>query len=246
MVPRFRTGWLEGARASVYIVEGDGMPDEEKRVVAKNLRLSARFNNVVFPIDMTEFAKALMNSGYTLAAQIPLPEPTAITRLAYAGPMARKGTLVVDANSEKQFIGVSDMNLSNLIVGFDEVLRLVGDKKKIGGPLVPWFLEFQGHFEYFPEGSPLDLLKALSKSCGFLESWNRILKKEVALFGFKVAPASSVPDSAEFLEVVVEPSPGKSISSFEVIVILRSPDSQAVRDFAKGSEKAISELMISL
>jgi hypothetical protein len=160
--------------------------------------------------------------------------------------MARKGTLVVDANSERQFIGVTDVTPSNLIEGFEEVVSLVSDRTKVGGPLVPWFLEFQGHFEYFPERSPLDLLKELSRSSRFLESWNRILKKEVAFSGFKVAPASSVPDSAEFVQVVVEPSPGKSETSFEVIVIMRSTDAEAVRGFAKDCENAVSDLMISL
>ena len=236
---------MEDARTPMHVKRDDDMTNGNKKVVAKNLRLSARFGNVVFPIDMTEFAKTLMNSGYTLATQIPPPDPVSITRLAYAGPIARKGSLFVDANSEKQFIGVSDADLSNLIKGFEEVLRFVTDKDKVGGPLVPWFLEFQGHYEYVSGKSPLKMLKELSMGVKFLSSWNATLKKETSFIGFKVAPASQGPDSSEFFEVVVEPSPGRSDSSFEVIVIMRSANSKAVRDFAKASEKTIHELMSS-
>src|SRR3989337_2676715 len=73
------------------------------------LRMSVRFNYVLFPIDMREFVNRVASLQYTPLGELPA-EPTAAgpdASLVGQGPVARKGNLTVDINTEKQFIGIS-------------------------------------------------------------------------------------------------------------------------------------------
>jgi hypothetical protein len=218
----------------------------DKKIGTKSLRVSTRFNHVIFPLDMVAFANLLAANGYKLMEPPPPPEPTSIVRLAYAGPMASKEGVVVDGNNQAQFVGVTSSDPERLISSFDEVLRMLDSRDILGGPLKAWFTELQAHFEYWPPESPVQILGRIGSDCGVLRNLETILEKKCCFRELRVVPESIDPDSPDFFEIVMQPSPGRPSSSFEILIIFRNQNLDTVRDFARNIGKTVERLVDSL
>jgi len=212
----------------------------------QNLRLSTRYHHALFPLDVMRFARAITAVGYSLETQIPAMSPVAVTRNAYVGPLARKDTTLVDVNSERQFVGISDVNSQKLVERFEETTRLLEDSLLVGGPLKPWFTELQGHLEYRPTKSPLTFLSQIGDGVRHIEKLEPLIGRKAALYNLRVASAMTTADSPNYTEVMIEPSPCREDSSLEVIVIKRSENSQEILDFSKNIEARVSEALHSL
>jgi hypothetical protein len=76
-------------------------PASDFKIEIISSRSSARFDYIVFPLDLRGLAKCLINLGYQLLQQLP-PEPPLgplSMGLAASGPIARKEHYLVDVNT---------------------------------------------------------------------------------------------------------------------------------------------------
>jgi hypothetical protein len=192
------------------------------------------------------FANALAANGFKLREPPPQAEPTAIGRFGYAGTIASKEDVVVDCNTQAQYIGVSCNSPEKLVKSFDEVLGVLTRHDLLGGPLKEWFLELQAHYEYWPPESPIKLLGRMSSDCRVLRDFEKILDRKCSFREIRVVPESINPDSADFFEVVMQPSPGRITSSFEILVILRNEDQAFVKRFTEKVNETVSRLVDAL
>ncbi len=223
------------------------MPSTGGEITIRNLRLSARYNHVIFPLDILQFAAALHKKGYNLNEPPPPPSPSSIDRLGYAGPIATKNGALVDVNGQREFVGVSCQNLEKLLKTFEEVMTILDDENSIGGPLHRWFCEFQGRFEYRLRGeNPMDLLRHLSESITFVKDCGEALGRKCALRDIRIVKSGASPDSSEFFEVIVEPTFGRPQSSFEAVMIFRDEKLDLVMEFAQKSEETLRAIITAL
>lgn len=218
----------------------------DARVKIKNIRASIRFNHVIFPLDMVAFANLLAANGYKLTEPPPRPEPSSIVRMAYAGPMATKDGVIVDGNNQAQFVGITSTDPGRLINSFDEVRKILDSRDVLGGPLKEWFTELQAHFEYWPPESPVHILKRVGSDCEVLTKFEKIMERKCSLREIRVVPEEVDPDSPDFFEIVMQPSPGRPSSSFEILVIFRNQNRDKVMDCARNIDKIVERLVDSL
>lgn len=219
---------------------------EERKLIVQNLRLSTRYHHALFPLDVMRFARAIESIGYMLETQVPRASTVAITRNAYVGPLARKDTTIVDVNSEKQFVGISDSDSVKLVERFNEIAGLLADSQLVGGPLRPWFVEVQCHLEYRTEKSPLAILARIGEGMKGVESLKSVIGGKASLYNLKVASASTTADSPNYCEVLIEPAPARESSSLEVIVIKRNEKTDEVVEFCKDIVTIVGEALHSL
>jgi len=216
-------------------------------IAIKNLRLSARYQHVLFPLDILQFAAALSRKGFALNEPPPPPSPSSIDRLGYAGPLAMKDGAMVDVNGQREFVGVSCQNLEKLLKTFDEVMVVLEDDKSMGGPLHRWFCEFQGRFEYRPRGEdPMDMLRNAGERASFVKNCGDALGKKCTLRDIRVVKSGTSPDSSSYFEVMIEPTFGRPHSSFEAIMIFRDEKLDLVKEFAQESDGSLRSIMNAL
>jgi len=86
-------------------------------------RIAARFLGVA-RIDLHEVAEVLRGLGYTITA--PLPPKGFKVSIGGSGPIASKGNVVVDVNSDRMVIGVSSPEPEGcgLVIDRDEAAAL--------------------------------------------------------------------------------------------------------------------------
>lgn len=210
------------------------MAEQLREITIQNMRLSTRFQHPIFPLDIIGFAKALAASGYTLATQLPAPIPNAIVRSAYVGPFARKDTSVIDANTERQFVGVSDVDPIKLVEIHEEMSRILADDRKVGGPLRPWFVELQAHLIFAPAKPPLETLRFISEGVRFVKGSSSLIGGDASIYSMRIAGAMTTVDSPNYSEVVIEPSPGRENKLLEIVIIKRNENQDELLDFARN------------
>jgi hypothetical protein len=201
----------------------------------ENLRVSVRFDHVIFPINLLDFTKNLATDRYQLISELPRPDPKTIGRLSYSGNLAVKGTAMVDVNSEKQFFGVTDSDPGTLLTTFEDVYKKIHDIEKLGGPLNDWFFEIQGKFV-------CDISSGTRKKIPV--SWSATENEMGAplyVRGIRVASEGTV-DSTDYFDLTLEPIIGKENRSFDCVVILRGEDLEGVTSFLRNIQEKVEHL----
>lgn len=217
------------------------------QLTVKNMRLSVRFQHVIFPLDMEPFARALVKNGFALREPFPPASPSRVDRFAYTGPMALRDDIVVDINYQMQFVGITSKNWESIAKAFDDVMGMLEDDNSLGGPFKKWFYEFEGHFEYRPtDENPLKILSSASSGLKCIQECEGVVGTKCALRSIRIGPANTAPDSSDFFEVIIEPTMGRPHSSFEILIIYRNEKSELVNEFAERVDKTIQTLMRSM
>jgi len=183
-------------------------------------RLSIRFSHVIFPLDVREFSEGLLKIGYTPLAQFP-PLPTMGKGIA-TGRIAIKGNSVIDINCDRQFIGIQNQNIENLITDFNELFILLKDKRFFGESIHHRFIEFQGHFECWSKKNPLATLKKVSSALEIMKTSEKIFDSPSALHHLRIVPAEKPIDSDDFYELIIEPNITRPTRSYEIAMVFRN------------------------
>lgn len=211
-----------------------------------SLRLSARMKHVILPIHWMEFLNSLQKSGYQIS-QIPTLPPTVdIGTASVSGTIARKLTCIVDANSERQFIGVQESRAESLVEYYKDVMSILHDLTE-SNPLQIWFTEFQGRFTtQLKANNSLGTMKELGKSFDFLKNWEGVIGEPIQNSNIKVTSSGKNPDSPDYFEMTLQPYLIDPLKTLEIVVIMRSPNGERVESFAKGVETNISAILTTL
>lgn len=188
------------------------------------LRVSVRFNYVLFPIDMREFANRVASLQYTPLGELP-PEPTAVgpdASLVGQGPVARKGNFTVDINTEKQFIGISGRSeAKETFAQLTSILAVLRDNLE---PLQVAFFEMQARYRTRAPSSPLAAMARLGRNSKLTKEATQALGVPVDLFSVRLIAGPSGPNSADYLEVWLQPIASLPTKDMGISVIFRDSD----------------------
>ena len=188
------------------------------------LRISVRFDYVLFPIDMREFVNRVASLQYAPLGELP-PEPPASgpeASLVGQGPVARKGNLTVDINTEKQFIGISGQ--SEAIETFGQLSSILAAHKDILDPLQIAFFEMQARYRTRAPSSPLAAMARLGKNSRVTKEATQALGLPVDLFSVRLIAAPRGPNSTDYLEVWLQPIASLPTKDLGISVIFRDSD----------------------
>lgn len=209
------------------------------------LRMSVRFNYVLFPVDMREFVNRVASLQYTPLGELP-PEPTASgpdASLVGQGPVARKGNLTVDINTEKQFIGISGQSQAKET--FAQLSAIIAALKDNLEPLQVAFFEMQARYRTRAPSSPLAAMARLGKNSRVTREATQALGLPVDLFSVRLIAGPSGPNSTDYLEVWLQPIASLPTKDMGISVIFRDSDRGKFESTSHQLESRLLKLLES-
>lgn len=172
-------------------------------------RISTRYNNVLFPLDIRQFASELTKSGYAIVAPS-LPEQSPVQSNSFIGarfnPYAKKGNTVIDIDTSHQHIGIKDSDIK-IVAERHKELNDILKKIPIGGKSFrPWFTEFQISFKIKVKENAWKLVSKKFE----VGSMNNVLKEfvgnDIGITQIKVAWPITRPDTSNYFEFILTPT----------------------------------------
>ncbi len=214
-------------------------PPSLKRVVA---RVSARFNYVLFPLDLPTFAAALAARDFLTAGELP-QEPLGIPPGGYVGGqgvVGRKGDLRADINTDKQFFGVAGMQDPALLLeevrGILEALKETIDLARVE------FFELQARYRVSQPGSPHARISRLGERSRIVEHASKTFAQPMELYGAQLVSERGDPNSPDYFEVWFQPVPSL-VNVMGVVVTMRNPNVKEFGNLTIKLEDNISDFL---
>lgn len=172
------------------------------------VRISTRFNNVLFPLDLRYLSQELVKNGYVLLSP-PLPEQTPGQNAMIGGsfsPYARKGNSVVDIDTTHQHLGIKDINTPITYERFRELDNIAKGVYLGGKSLKIWFTEYQSSFKIKIKENTWKLIDKKFRSQGIAELLNDFLGAEVGVSQIKFSWPKERPDITNYFELLITPT----------------------------------------
>ncbi len=186
-------------------------------------RIAARFLGVA-KIDLHEVAEILRKLGYLVIAQLP-PKGFKVL-ISGSGPIATKGNVVVDVNSDRMVIGVSSPNPEECINEFIALEKAIMSNIEVLKEV--YFYELLAEVEIKSSVDPLEFLKGVSTRNAIVEKLSEALGEPLYIFGYRLAKEGTSPEESEWIEIELAPSLARPHSSLYVAIIYRSKEREKV------------------
>ncbi len=197
----------------------------------KFFRIAARFLGVV-RIDLHEVARILRSLGYTITS--PLPPRGFKLSISGSGPIASKGNVVVDINSDKMVIGVSSPELNECIKEFILIEKAI--TSNIEALREVYFYELLAEIEIKSDVEPLEFLKRVSSRNIIVEELSKAFGEPLFIFGYRLTREGASPEESEWVDIEVLPSLIRPHSSIYVAIVYRSKDREKVLEKGRNIE----------
>jgi len=208
----------------------------------KFFRIAVRFLGAT-RIDLYELIGLLRSLGYAITVQLP---PRGFkTSVGGSGPVATKGDVVVDVNSDRLIVGVASPEPEECINEFIMVERAITSSfdtlKEVH------FYELLAELEIKSgDVEPMEFLQRISKGSIITEKISSALGERLFIFGYRLAKEGTSPEDREWIDIEIIPFLIRPHSSLHVSVVYRSRDKEKVLEIGKRLRAlvdAISDLM---
>lgn len=191
----------------------------------KFFRIATKFIDVT-KIDLYELIDLLKNLGYNITAPH-LPFRGFKATISGSGPVAVKGNVVVDVNTERLIIGVSSPEPEDCISEFVVIEKAV--TSKFDALKKPYFYELLAELEIGSDGiEPMEFLQKISKGNLVAKKISNALGESLFVFGYRLAKENTSPESNEWVDIEIIPYLVRPHSSMYVSVVYRSKNREKV------------------
>lgn len=206
------------------------------------LRVSVRFNYVLFPLDLREFGRLLVSRGYALSGDLPPDSPTVGPDVRHGGQgqLARKGEYLIDVNTERQFIGVAGGEPVGTLA---ELERIADDLKDAVDFNKAMFFELQARYLVRPPTSPLSLIQGWGRDASFVKTAGVAFGRAMDLFAVRLISGPSGPNHPDYFEIWLQPAAASPDRDLGVSVVFRHPELSEFRKLASTFEAMTAKLL---
>lgn len=204
-------------------------------------RIAVRFLNAA-KIDLHELADLFKSLGYTVAAQ--LPPRSFKASIGGSGPIAAKGNIIVDVNTEKLVVGVTsvDETCINEFILIEKAITANFDVLK-GERFYELLAELEIKSE---EIKPMELFWKVSKENIVAKKISSALGEPLFVFGYRLTKEEASPESSEWIDIEIMPHLMKPRASIYASIVYRSKNREKVLEASKRLEaiaNAVKDLM---
>lgn len=189
----------------------------------RSFRIAARFLGIA-RIDLHEVAEILRGLGYTITA--PLPPRGFKVSIGGSGPIALKGNVVVDVNSDSMIIGVSAPEPEECISEFIAIEKAI--TSRIEALKEVYFYELLAEIEVRSDVKPMELMKRVSNRNALVEELSKVLEEPLFVFGYRLAREGTSPEENEWVDIEVIPSSARPRSSLYIAIVYRSREREKI------------------
>jgi len=195
----------------------------------KFFRIAVRFLGAT-RIDLYELIDLFKGLGYTITAQLP-PKGFKIS-IGGSGPVAVKGNVVIDVNTDRLIIGVSSPEPEECINEFAMVEKAV--TSRFNSLKRPYFYELLTELEIGSEEvEPMKFLQSLSRKSVIAKKLSDALGEPLFVFGYRLAKENSSPEDTEWVDIEIIPYLIRPHSSIYVSIVYRSSEREKVLEKGK-------------
>lgn len=189
----------------------------------KYFRIAARSLSIA-RMDLHEVAEVLRGLGYTITA--PLPPKGFKVSIGGSGPIASKGNVVVDVNSDRMVIGVLAPEPEECISEFVIIEKAI--TSRIEALKEVYFYELLAEIEVKSDVKPVEFMKKVSSSNIIMEELSKALGEPLFVFGYRLAREGTSPEESEWVDIEVIPSLARPHSSLYIAIVYRSREREKV------------------
>ncbi len=210
-------------------------------ILLKYSRIGAKYLSFAY-INLYDVLAILRELGYKTSEKI--PPPIFRRGLGGSGPIATKGDVIVDVDTNRHVLGVSTQDLELLISEFSIIEEALSSRLR--GYSRPQFYEAMIEFEVSVESvnffslinkmSNLPLVTAVSKTLGV----------DAGLIGLRIGLKDARPEDDEWMDIEIMPSMLKTDNILYVSVLLRSREKEKVYETIRKVAPLSSMLINSL
>ena len=208
------------------------------KVQLKFFRISCRYSNVIRQ-DLYELVEVLGKMGYEFLTKLPM------RRFKFgvggSGPIARKGDVIVDVNTDAHIIGVSSLDVESVVREFASVEDAVRSELMLD--LRPLFYEVLVEAEVVSGSNPLEVISKVGDKFGLIGRLTEMSGMRLGLFGVRLCESGRDPDGVEWLDVEVNPFVSRAGKAYYVSIVYRRPAREDVLTFARKVLTFINSLI---
>jgi len=208
----------------------------------KFFRIAIRFLGAT-RIDLYELVDLFKSLGYTITARLP-PKGFKVS-MGGSGPIAVKGNVVIDVNTDRLIVGVSSPEPEECINEFVIMEKAV--TSRFSSLKKPYFYELLTELEIESNGvEPMKFLQRLSRENVIVKKLSSALGEPLFIFGYRLAKENSSPEDTEWVDIEIIPYLIRPHSSIYVSIVYRSSEREKVLEKGKKLNAiidAISDLM---
>lgn len=206
------------------------------------LRVSVRFNYVLFPLDLRDFGQLLVARGYALSGDMPPDSPIGAPDVRHGGQgqLARKGEFVVDVNTERQFLGVAGGEPLQTLA---ELEGIADDLKDTVDFSKAMFYELQARYLVRPPTSPLSLVQAWGRDAAIVKTASAAFGRAMNLFSVRLISGPAGPNHPDYFEIWLQPAAASPDRDLGVSVVFRNAKLPEFRQLASSFEAMTAKLL---
>lgn len=210
------------------------------------LRVSVRFNYILFPLDFQAFSKALASRDFEIGGELP-KEPLGIPpggSLGGQGVIASKGDLRADINTDKQFFGVAGQANPKIVAA--ELKSILDSLSGVVDSSRIELFELQARYRLQTERNVFSAIKNAGKKARLVQEATKAFASPMDLFSAQLVAGGMGPNSADYLEVWLQPGLALPDTTLGVGVIMRKPNFKELETAAARLENDLAKYLTAL
>lgn len=212
-----------------------------------NIRLSSRYNYVLFPFTTTDLLRTLSAaSDYTLAPPPRSQQVPVGTTLDWGGQVARKHDITIDFDSYPQILGAEGTDPNEVVRIFNEVFNLIKSQLSVEFEENARFFEFVASYTLIPSESPLKILAKIKPAENVYKNISAALGNEVSTYSIHVCSPNDTVNTANWFDLRIRPYGPQSKTDLEINFVYRSEKKEKTIAHLSNLENMLSKTLSSL
>lgn len=212
------------------------------KIISKRNKFTARFNYIIFPFTSAELMLNLnqMNLGYQLLPPPKTPNIPIGIKADWNGPIAKKGTAIIDIDSLVQVLGSESPSPEEASDVYSEVEEIIENTLAKNFDSHIRFCELVSTYTIQVKNSPLSTIRKIKPENDLYGKISKIVDEDVVSFAIHFSSTTEIEDDHWF-DLKIQPVITKSDSTFDVMVVYRDKNKTKVDKFARNVEDIIQK-----
>lgn len=207
------------------------------------VRLSLRTDYIFYPVDSSDFAKAIERHGYEIKSP---PQTMGPLRLEITGQLAKKEGNNVILDTNRQILGVEGDDPNKIIETFNELEEIIRNELKIDYSDEIKFYETIIDYHIYSPNNPRKIIEKIYEESKYAEVFSSIVKKDVSPFTIRYASKGISPDSPEWMDFRIEPFVRRANKVYAFNLVYRSEDGAEVKKTLQSIQDIMEKMVTEI
>jgi len=208
------------------------------KIELSRVRLSLRYREVMFPLDLDEVFDGIQTVGYAVTLDNESIPSRSDARIDVTGPIGKKGEATFDINMDRAIFGVSTPEPRLTIEEFQSVEGSLNSLLDMSNSV--WFYEAILNGGIKTKEATAEILEGFGARLQIFEQLGEIWGEPVTNFGLRLSPPGRIANQEEFFDVKIVPNLRRG-DEFGLDAVYRSAEKTKCLRFVERFEDHVSK-----